>query len=184
MNDEIKFSLDGFSFTWDDAKALANIRKHHVSFEIAAEVLLDKYAVDMYDDLHSENENRYKIIGRIMDKETILSVIYVERVNLGNVELIRIISAREATRKKKERRKNFMAWNYPEGYPQNREEAIELMKTIREEDIDCSDIPEITIPEGVPVPRLENKFRDMQKRNLEVISKLLRESEERMRLAK
>ena len=102
MNDEVKFSLGGFSFTWDDAKAIANIRKHHVSFEIAAEVLLDKYAVDMYDDFHSEYEERYKIIGRIMDKETILSVIYVERVNRGNVELIRIISAREATRKEKE----------------------------------------------------------------------------------
>ncbi|MBQ3695120.1 MAG: BrnT family toxin [Synergistaceae bacterium] len=46
--------------------------------------------------------DRYKIIGRIMDKETILSVIYVERVNRCNVELIRIISAREAARKEKE----------------------------------------------------------------------------------
>lgn len=102
MNDKVKFHLGGFSFTWDDAKAIANIRKHHVSFEIAAEVLLDKYAVDMYDNFHSKDEDRYKIIGRIMDKETILSVIYVERINLGNVELIRIISAREATRKEKE----------------------------------------------------------------------------------
>ena len=59
MNDEIKFSLDGFSFTWDDAKALANIRKHHVSFEIAAEVFADKYAVNLYDDnddMHDEDE--------------------------------------------------------------------------------------------------------------------------------
>ncbi|MBQ3695119.1 MAG: hypothetical protein IJR43_10435 [Synergistaceae bacterium] len=77
-----------------------------------------------------------------------------------------------------------MAWNYPKGYPQDREEAIELMKTIREEDIDCSDIPEITIPKGMPVPRLGDKFRDMQRRNLEVLNKLLRESEERMSCAK
>ena len=58
------------------------------------------------------------------------------------------------------------------------------MKTIREEDIDCSDIPEITIPEGMPVPRLGSKFRDMQRRNLELLNKLLRENEERMSLAK
>ena len=102
MNDEVKFHLGGFSFTWDDAKAIANIRKHHVSFEVAAEVLLDNNAVDTYDYFHSKDENRYKIIGRIMDKEIILSVIYVERINVGNVELIRIISAREATRKEKE----------------------------------------------------------------------------------
>ena len=102
MNDEVKFSLGGFSFTWDDAKAISNIRKHHVSFEVAAEVLLDEYAVDMYDNFHSKDEDRYKIIGRIMDKEEILSVIYVQRVKFGDADLIRIISAREATRKEKE----------------------------------------------------------------------------------
>ena len=58
------------------------------------------------------------------------------------------------------------------------------MKTIREEDIDCSDIPEITIPKGMPVPRLGDKFRDMQRRNLEALNRLLRESEERMSYAK
>ena len=102
MNDEVKLTLDNFYFTWDDSKASANLRKHHVSFEIAAEVLLDEYAVDVYDAQHSNYEDRYKIIGRILNKEMILSVIYVERINLGNVELICIISAREATRKEKE----------------------------------------------------------------------------------
>ena len=56
-----------------------------------------------------------------------------------------------------------MAWNYPEGYPQNREEAIALMMTIKEEDIDLSDIPEITVPEGTPI----TYFRDRLKRKRE-----------------
>ena len=101
MNDEIKLVLGEFCFTWDDNKAKANVRKHKVLFEVAAEVFLDKYAVDFPDELHSEDEDRYKIIGRTRNKTLILSVIYVERNGVDNVELYRIISAREADREEK-----------------------------------------------------------------------------------
>lgn len=68
-----------------------------------------------------------------------------------------------------------MAWDYPKGYPQNREEAVALMMTIREEDIDLSDIPEITIPEGAIIQRAGDKFRKVGERNLAQINKMFRD---------
>ena len=102
MNDEIKFTLNELSFTWDDRKAAANFRKHKVSFELAAEVLFDDYAIDMTDEQHNQDEDRRQIIGATNGKLRVLFVVYVERVRHDNVELIRIISARDANRKEAE----------------------------------------------------------------------------------
>lgn len=50
-------------FEWDENKALANIKKHGVSFEEARAVFYDDYAVLFDDPDHSEAEDRFLIIG-------------------------------------------------------------------------------------------------------------------------
>lgn len=83
-----EFSIEGYNFEWDDEKAKINKKKHGISFKTAARVFLDKNAVYYYDELHSDDEDRIKIIGMV---EKILTVIYTERG-----EKNRIISARPA----------------------------------------------------------------------------------------
>ena len=72
-----------------------------------------------------------------------------------------------------------MAWVYQKEYPKTREEAIERAMSVSEEDIDYSDIPPLELREGVRVVPVGNKFREMAKRNLAALNKLLKESEER-----
>ena len=88
------FELEEYKFEWDDDKAEKNIRKHGIYFEDAAWVFLDEFKIDEYDELHSDFEDRYKIIGRV---GKILAVIYTERG-----EKFRIISARYADKKEQE----------------------------------------------------------------------------------
>lgn len=76
---------------WDDRKAEINKRKHKVSFETAAEVFLDEHKIDDYDEFHSDDEERIKVIGKV---DSILVVIYTERG-----EKYRLISARRATKR-------------------------------------------------------------------------------------
>ena len=79
---------------WDDVKAEINRKKHDVTFEMAARVFLDEFLIDYYDEEHSEEEDRIKVIGMV---DKVLVVIYTERG-----EKYRLISARNATRKEKE----------------------------------------------------------------------------------
>jgi uncharacterized protein len=79
-------------FDWNPEKAEANFRKHGVSFREAASVFADPQSVSFPDDLHSANEERWIIIGHSSQLRILLAV-YVERS-----EVIRIISARKATR--------------------------------------------------------------------------------------
>ena len=83
-----EFSIEGYNFEWDDEKYKINIKKHGIYFEDAARVFLDKNAIYYYDELHSDYEERIKIIGMV---ENVLTVIYTERG-----EKNRIISARPA----------------------------------------------------------------------------------------
>ena len=87
----VEFDLGDLKFEWDDVKAEKNWKKHKVRFETAVEVFLDEYAYDEYDELHSDDEDRIKIVGKV---ENILTVVYTERG-----ERNRIISARRATKK-------------------------------------------------------------------------------------
>ncbi len=83
-------------FEWDENKAASNEAKHGVSFEEAKRVFYDAHAVILFDEEHSWNEQRMKIIGAINSR--LLVVIYVEIVE----DLIRIITAFEAgTREKR-----------------------------------------------------------------------------------
>ena len=83
-------------FEWDRSKAAANLAKHDVSFEEAKTVFTDPLYVDFYDPVHSDNEERYFIVGR-SNRERLLIVSYTERGNS-----IRLISARVVTLSEKE----------------------------------------------------------------------------------
>lgn len=82
-------------FEWDANKAIVNLLKHAVSFDEAKTVFDDPLYVDFYDPDHSDDEDRYIIIGQ-SQQGRLLFVSYAESRN-GT----RIISAREATRREK-----------------------------------------------------------------------------------
>ena len=79
-------------FDWDENKAVINLSKHGVSFEEAKTVFDDPLYVDFYDPAHSDEEDRYLIVGESSQKRLLIAS-YTERGNL-----IRLISAREVTR--------------------------------------------------------------------------------------
>ena len=82
------------TFDWDSAKARANVRKHGVSFEEARSVFYDEFARQYYDAESSGLEDRFLMLG-MSNRSRILLVCHCER-SAGDV--IRIISARKATR--------------------------------------------------------------------------------------
>ncbi len=88
-------------FEWDDNKEQINIKKHGMDFETASRVFDDENRIEIYDDLHSDYEDRYITIGMIDEITCIAMVVYTER----GTDVIRIISARKAT--PKERRKYY-----------------------------------------------------------------------------
>jgi len=81
-------------FDWNLDKNKSNIKKHGVDFKEAETVFQDEMALELFDDEHSEDEDRYIIIG-ISSKTRELMVCHCYR-NGGDV--IRIISARRATK--------------------------------------------------------------------------------------
>lgn len=74
---------------WDDNKNRVNIRKHGISFATAALVFADEERIEYYDRLHSQNEDRYVVLGCV---QGVLYVVYTMRG-----EAARLISARLAT---------------------------------------------------------------------------------------
>ena len=82
-------------FEWDQNKAASNLSNHGVSFDEAKTVFNDPLYVDFFDPDHSYNEHRYIIIGQSIDNRLLL-ITYTERE-----DTIRLISAREATRKER-----------------------------------------------------------------------------------
>jgi uncharacterized protein len=83
-------------FEWDEQKNQLNQQKHGVAFEEAQEVFDDPFYVDFYDPEHSDDEHRYLIIG-YSQQQRLLIAAYTERA-----DTIRLISARQATRKEKQ----------------------------------------------------------------------------------
>ncbi len=81
-----------YVFDWDENKNQINQRKHGVSFEEARTVFYDEQALLEYDELHSEDEDRFRIIGR-SENGSILLVVHCIR----DETVIRIISTRKAT---------------------------------------------------------------------------------------
>lgn len=88
-------------FSWDARKALNNLKKHAVSFEEAATVFVDPDALDWDDAEHSYAEQRSKRLGSSLSGR-VLIVVYTQRRLKHGQEVIRIISARQATRKERQ----------------------------------------------------------------------------------
>jgi uncharacterized DUF497 family protein len=79
------------TITWDSRKAKQNLRRHRVAFEEAATVFTDPLSSTIEDPLHSEEEDRFVIIGESI-RRRILVVVHTDEG-----DTIRIISARVAT---------------------------------------------------------------------------------------
>ena len=82
-------------FEWDPPKATANLKKHQVSFEEAKSVFYDEFAVQFFDEDHSSDEGRFLMLG-MSSGVKLLVVCHCER---EHCEVIRIISARKATKR-------------------------------------------------------------------------------------
>ena len=84
----------GVIYEWDDEKNDLNHSKHGIWFSVAIRVFDDPNRIVDYDRDHSDEEDRWKVIGMV---DNIIVVIYTDRL-----DRTRIISARNAN--KKERR--------------------------------------------------------------------------------
>ncbi len=87
--------MSEMKFEWDRKKAVANFHKHGVSFEEAKTVFYDENAVQFFDEENSETEDRFILLGMSFGLR-LLVVCHCER---GKGSIIRIVSARKATRK-------------------------------------------------------------------------------------
>jgi len=86
-------------FEWDAKKAAANLAKQEVSFDEGATVFADSEAFDGPDLLHSAGEARFLRLGKSVAGR-VLMVAYTQSRS-GDVDKIRIISARRASRKER-----------------------------------------------------------------------------------
>ena len=85
-------------FEWDQEKAESNLKKHKVSFEEASTAFADPLAKLFHDEDHSAEEDREILVGSSVLGRLLL-VSFTERGR----DLVRIISARAATRNERKR---------------------------------------------------------------------------------
>ena len=83
-------------FEWDENKNISNTKKHGISFNEAKTVFTDQYARLIADPDHSEDEDRFILLGTSIDSR-LLVVCHCIRMN----ETIRIVSARKADRRER-----------------------------------------------------------------------------------
>lgn len=86
--------MSNIRFEWDPRKAKSNLRKHGISFEEAQSVFYDENGRLIEDPDHSEDEDRFILLG-VSSNSRVLIVCHCYR---ENDEVVRIISARKATR--------------------------------------------------------------------------------------
>ena len=96
--------MDTINFEWDENKNAINKRKHQISFEEAQTVFYDDEALVIDDPEHSEQEERFIILG-MSTRANLLVVCHCYR---QSETVIRIISARKAT---KNEAKQYNEWN-------------------------------------------------------------------------
>ena len=84
--------MSGLQFEWDARKAAANRRKHGVSFDEARTVFLDESALLRPDEDHSDDEDRFVLLGLSGQMRTLV-VCHCYR---QAADVIRLISARKA----------------------------------------------------------------------------------------
>ena len=89
--------MNELRFEWDERKNSANIKKHKVSFEEAETVFKDENAIQYFDPDHSEDEDRFILLGL----STKLRALVVCHCFRQSELVIRIISARKADKSEK-----------------------------------------------------------------------------------
>jgi uncharacterized DUF497 family protein len=82
-------------FEWDPNKAKENLEIHGVSFDEAGTAFRDTMSLAIYDPLHSEEEDRFVLLGN-SHHDRLLVVVHTVRG-----DNIRLISARKATKKER-----------------------------------------------------------------------------------
>lgn len=87
------------SFEWDEAKARTNQQKHQVSFEIAARVFADPFAITHQDRIEN-GEQRWQTLG-VVEGYLLLLVAHTFRDEEDGSEVVRIVSARRADKKER-----------------------------------------------------------------------------------
>jgi len=95
--------MGNIGFAWDRRKARTNLEKHGVSFEEAQTVFLDDSARLIDDPDHSNEEDRFLLLGYSFRARCLI----VSHCYRESDSVIRLISARRATRHEKE-----MYWSF------------------------------------------------------------------------
>ena len=107
---DVVYRRNRMTFIWDEDKNRLNIKKHNISFYIAAAVFDDEQRIEFLDPEHSDDEDRYITIGLVQD---VLTVVYCDRENPRTKELdTRIISARKATKQEKQAYNNIISGRF------------------------------------------------------------------------
>ena len=88
-----------YYFDWDENKNRINLEKHGITFEEASTVFFDERAILFDDPEHSLDEDRFLLLG-MSETAKVCIVCHCYR---ESDTVIRIISARQATRKEEER---------------------------------------------------------------------------------
>lgn len=90
-----------YNFEWDPVKARLNQKKHGISFEDSSAVFKDARALTLFDAGHNEVEERWVTMGMIGTRcVCVVHHTFREMPRLSVV--IRIFSARKATRKEQQ----------------------------------------------------------------------------------
>ena len=87
-----------YTFEWDPVKARDNLKKHRISFDRAAEVILDPLTFSIPDEEHSEDEERWVSMGKDR-RGNVLILIHTFLEASAEECRIRIISARKANKR-------------------------------------------------------------------------------------
>jgi uncharacterized DUF497 family protein len=95
--------MNTYKFEWDPNKASSNIKKHGVSFEEAISVFYDDYGRLISDPDSSIGEERFILLGRSAQFNTIVVCHCYKEQN----ESIRIISARKADKRERTQYEGF-----------------------------------------------------------------------------
>ena len=89
LNRMVTFTLGGIIFEYDEEKNRKNIQNHGISFKNAARVFFDYDRIEFYDEEHSDEEDRYNIIGdtsagNILSSNNTIS--HSSNIVIGNLE--------------------------------------------------------------------------------------------------
>ena len=95
-----------YNFEWDPNKAGENRRKHKITFERAAQIFLDPFQISIFDEGHSEDEDRWVTLGK-NSNDVLIVVVHIFREVSNEDCTIRIISARKANKRETKQYKGY-----------------------------------------------------------------------------